>query len=199
MQVILVLMKKILVVDGHPYPQSYVSALCDAYVEGARSSGYEVQRTTIRDLKFDPNLAAGYRKIQDLEPDLVEAQRLVTWCDHLVFAYPIWWGSMPAITKGYFDRSWLPGFAFKYHPADPFWDKLLKGRSARIVTTSDAPTIYNVLAYFNSPYLVVKKMIFGFCGFKPIGTTKIGGVKSMSEEKKNRILKRLRELGAQGR
>ena len=88
---------------------------------------------------------------------------------------------------------------FKYHQADPFWDKLLKGRSARIITTSDAPTIYNVLAYFNSPYLVVKKMIFKFCGFNPIAMTKIGGVKSMSEEKRKGMLKRLRELGAQGR
>jgi NAD(P)H dehydrogenase (quinone) len=190
--------KKILVMDGHPHSESFVSALCGEYVEGAKASGFEVQRLNIRGLDFDPNLAHGYRKIQELESDLVKAQQLVLWCDHLVFAYPIWWGSMPAITKGFFDRSWLPGFAFKYHQSGPFWDKLLAGRSARIISTSDAPVFFNYLAYFGAPYVLVKKMIFRFCGIKPVRSTNLGGIKNMSAEKRATTLDIVKNLGARG-
>lgn len=45
----------------------------------------------------------------ELEEDLVKAQELIRWADHLVFVYPIWWGTMPAVLKGFFDRVFLPG------------------------------------------------------------------------------------------
>lgn len=44
----------------------------------------------------------------ELEEDLVKAQELIRWADHLVFVYPIWWGTMPAVLKGFFDRVFLP-------------------------------------------------------------------------------------------
>ncbi|MBN8538417.1 MAG: NAD(P)H-dependent oxidoreductase [Deltaproteobacteria bacterium] len=191
-------MKKILLIDGHPQSDSFISSLCDRYFESAKAGGYEIKRLNVRDLVFDPNLKFGYKEIQQLEPDLIASQQLVLWCDHLVFAYPMWWGAMPALTKGYFDRSWLPGFAFKFQNSSPFWDKLLKGRSARILVTCDAPTIFNLFAYFNSPYTVTKKMIFAFCGFKPIRSTHIGGVKGMSEVKRKMWLNKMSELGSAG-
>jgi NAD(P)H dehydrogenase (quinone) len=192
------IMKKILIIDGHPNKDSFVAALCKAYSEGALASGFEVQQISIRDLRFNPNLSLGYNQIQELEPDLVNAQKLILWCNHLVFAYPMWWGYMPALTKGFFDRSWLPGFAFKYHKTDPMWDKLLKGRSAHIIVTSDAPIFFNLFAYLNSPYVVVKKMLFAFCGLAPIKSTHIGGVKNQSDAKRNAWLGRIKAMGVKG-
>jgi NAD(P)H dehydrogenase (quinone) len=190
--------KKILIIDGHPNEASFCHALAGAYAKGAQASDFDVQTLSLRSLKFDINLQQGYRKIQELEPDLVKAQSLIKWCEHLVVIYPVWWGSMPALLKGFLDRCWLPGFAFKYHDKDPFWDRLLSGRSARIIVTSDAPALYNLIVNLNAPVRVMKNMVLGFCGFKPVKTTAIGSVKTLSEPKRLKILEDVISLGRQG-
>ena len=96
--------KKILIIDGHPGENSFCAAIADAYAKGAQSPEIEVEVLSLRNLKFDLNLRHGYRKIQELESDLVEAQKKIKWCEHLVVIYPIWWGSMPALLKGFLDR-----------------------------------------------------------------------------------------------
>jgi putative NADPH-quinone reductase len=191
-------MKKILVIDAHPFEKSLCRGLADAYEEGAKSAGAEVRRLNLRELNFDLNLRRGYHATQELEPDLVQSQESIRWCEHLVLVYPMWWGMMPALLKGYLDRCWLPGFAFQYHRNDPMWDRLLEGRSARMVVTSDAPYFFNLLIYFNAPYRVVRKMILRFCGFKPVRVTAIGRVKSLRESERASWLEKLRRLGLKG-
>ena len=56
------------------------------------------------DLRFDPVLREGYQQVQALEPDLLQAQANILWAEHLVLVYPIWWGGIPALLKGFFDR-----------------------------------------------------------------------------------------------
>ncbi|MCB0377894.1 MAG: NAD(P)H-dependent oxidoreductase [Bdellovibrionales bacterium] len=191
-------MKKILVIDAHPNEKSLCRALADSYLSMAESSGFDTKRLTLRNLEFDLNLHQGYHQIQELEPDLVQSQEQILWCDHLVIVYPIWWGTMPALLKGFFDRCWLPGFAFQYHKKDPFWDKLLKGRSARIIVTSDAPYLYNFFIHWSAPYRVVKKAILAFCGFRPVKMTAFGGIKNLSEAQIKQTLTKVETLGQKG-
>jgi putative NADPH-quinone reductase len=33
------------------------------------------------------------------------ARELILWAEHLVFVYPTWWGTMPALLKGFLDRT----------------------------------------------------------------------------------------------
>ncbi|ENO94605.1 hypothetical protein C662_00210 [Thauera sp. 28] len=106
--------KRILVVLGHPDNDSFCRAIADSYIDGAKAAGNEVQLISVGDLAFDPVLHKGYTAIQELEPDLVAGQAAITWAQHIVFVYPIWWGAMPALLKGFIDRVFLPGFAFKY-------------------------------------------------------------------------------------
>jgi putative NADPH-quinone reductase len=73
---------------------------------------------------------------------LINAQNDITWAEHLTLVYPIWWGGIPALLKGFFDRVFLPGFAFKYRKGSPFPDKLLKGRTAHLLVTMDTPPWY---------------------------------------------------------
>ena len=104
---------RILIIEGHPSAQSFVSALREAYKRGALASGAEVKEVIIRDLAFTPNLQHGYQKRTELEPDLLAAQEALRWAEHIVVVHPVWWGSYPAIMKGFFDRVLLPGFFFK--------------------------------------------------------------------------------------
>jgi len=104
----------ILVILGHPDTNSFCGSLTKAYIDSAKASGSEVRELQLGKLEFDPILWNGYNKIQELEPDLAKAQELILWSNHIVFVYPNWWGAMPALMKGFFDRVFLPGFAFKY-------------------------------------------------------------------------------------
>jgi putative NADPH-quinone reductase len=189
--------KKVLIVLGHPNKESFCGALAASYREGAAAAGAEVRELDLGDLHFDPILRLGYKEIQELEPDLVAAQDSIKWADHIVWVYPIWWGTMPALLKGFLDRTFLPGFAFKYRENSPWWDKYLTGRSARMIVTMDAPPIYDSLMYFGGGRRTMKKAVLEFCGIKPVGVTAFGSVKSSDEAKRDKWLAAVNQLGKQ--
>ncbi|MCP3775054.1 NAD(P)H-dependent oxidoreductase [Paenibacillus sp. MZ04-78.2] len=188
---------KILVINGHPDPQSFCAALSDAYMKGAAASQAEVRSIDLSKITFDPNLKFGYRKRTELEEDLIEAQKLIQWADHLVFVYPTWWGVMPAILKGFIDRIFLPGFAYKYRENSSLIDKLLTGKSAHLIVTADTPYWYNKLAYGHAEYNVMKRNILKFCGVSPVRVTELGPIKGSSEEKRANWLANANQLGTQ--
>lgn len=187
---------KILVINGHPDSQSFCSALSEAYIEGAISNNAEVRTIDLSKIQFDLNLKFGYRQRTELEKDLIEAQKLITWADHLVFVYPTWWGAMPAILKGFIDRVFLPGFAFKYRENSNLWDKLLRGKSAHLIVTMDTPPWYNRWIYKRAGHNVMKRNILQFCGITPVRVTEIGPVKPSSAELRAKWLHKVKKLGS---
>ncbi len=96
---------KVLVILGHPRSDSFCGALAQTYAEGARAAGVTVERLDLVDLAFDPSVRCPAPEDQNLEPDLLRAQSLLRWADHLVFVYPAWWGTFPALLKGFLDRA----------------------------------------------------------------------------------------------
>lgn len=186
--------KKIFILVGHPDKESFNRELANSYADGAREKGHEVRVKSLSDLNFDPILHRGYREIQELEPDLKEVQEDIKWCDHFVIIYPSWWSTMPAILKGFFDRVWLPGFAFHFHPSGLWWDGLLKGRTARVFVTSDAHPIFTRII-FGDTTNEIKKGILWFSGLS-VSVKKIGPLKKISEEKKQKWREKLKKWGS---
>ncbi len=192
-------MKKILIINGHPDQESFNFGLAQAYKKGALASGAEVKEIIIRDLAFNPNLQFGYRKRTELEPDLLEAQAKIKWAEHLVMIYPVWWGSIPAIFKGFIDRVFLPGFAFQKKENSVWWDKLLQGRSARIISTLDQPAWYYWLVYRKPSTNAMKKLTLEFSGIRPVHVTTIGPIRLSKEAYRTDWLQRVEKLGEQNK
>lgn len=188
-------MKKIVIINGHPNRDSFNFGLVKAYKEGALKSGAEVQEITIADLKFDSNLKFGYQKRMELEPDLLKAWEIIQWADHLVWIHPVWWGDLPARTKGFIDRLFLPGLAFKYRENSVWWDKLLKGKTGHIITTLDQPGWYYRLFYGRPSVNQLKKSTLVFCGVQPVKVTYVGIIKTSDEGKRNQWLTKVKGLG----
>lgn len=191
-------MKKIFILLGHPDKDSFNCTLADEYQRGAEEAGHEVRRVNISDMRFDPILHHGYRLMQELEPDLLSFQEHVRWCDHFVVIYPSWWSTMPALLKGLFDRVWLPGFAYHF-TSDYGWKKLMKGKSARMIVTSDtAPLIQDLL--FGDTTNELKKGILWFAGFGPIRVKKFGYLKHFgSVGRRERIKRKVYKFGMKGK
>ena len=187
--------KKILVILGHPQKESLCGSLAEVYAEGAIAEGGEVRTLALGDLAFDPILWNGYNESQPLEPDLVKAQELIAWADHLVFVYPNWWGSMPALMKGFFDRTLLPNFAFKYRQDSPMWDKLLANRTAQLLVTMDTPPWYYRWVFKMPGHEQMKRTILGFCGIKVVKITEFAIVKKSLLAQRQKWLTIAKKLG----
>jgi len=192
-------MKKILIINGHPNNNSLNFALSAAYIKGAVNAGAEVREIIIRDLKFNPNLQSGYQKRTELEPDLLEAWEKIKWAEHLVWVHPVWWGGLPAITKGFIDRLFLPGFAFQYRENSVWWDKLLKGKTAHILTTMDQPAWYYRFVFGQPSINQLKKSTLEFCGVKPVKVSYFGPVKSATDAIRAKWLQKAEQSGREQR
>jgi NAD(P)H dehydrogenase (quinone) len=108
---------KVLVVHAHPDSDSFDHALLERVTSGLRAAGHEVR---VRDLYadgFDPRLTMvekrGHLAPPHTKPHLAEHFDELRWCDALVFVYPTWWGSQPAVLKGWIDRVWACGVAWE--------------------------------------------------------------------------------------
>lgn len=189
------MVKKILIINGHPNKESLNFGLADAYKKGALESNAEVKEIVIADLKFNPNLVYGYTKRTDLEPDLLDAWEKIRWADHLVWIHPVWWAGMPAILKGFIDRLFLPGMAFRPRENSVWWDKLLTGKTAHIITTLDAPVWYYRFFVGNPSVNQLKKATLEFCGIKPVKVTYLTPVKSASDEVVKKWLHKVEDFG----
>jgi putative NADPH-quinone reductase len=188
-------MKKILIINGHPNPASFNFAIAESYKNGAIASGSQIETITIADLQFNPNLQFGYQKRVDLEPDLLESWKKIQNADHLVWIHPVWWGGLPAITKGFIDRLFLPGMAFQYKENSIWWDKLLRGKTAHIITTLDQPGWYYRFFYGRPSVNQLKKSTLEFCGIKPVKVSYIAIVKTADEVQREKWLQKIYKFG----
>jgi NAD(P)H dehydrogenase (quinone) len=102
---------------------------------------------------------------------------------------------MPAILKGFLDRVFLPGFAFKYRRGSALWDKLLKGRTARLIVTMDSPVWYNRLVYCSAGHRAMKTATLEFCGIRPVAITQFGSIRHSSPEERSAYLRKIEKLG----
>ena len=186
---------KIVIINGHPDRESFNHALHKAYKKGTLSAGNEVEEIILSDMDFSINLRFGYRKRTELEPDLLSACDKIQQADHLVLIFPMWWASMPALLKGFFDRIFLPGFAFEYQEKSPFPKKLLKGKTSEIITTMDTPVWYYKWVLGNPGIKLLVHSILGFCGIKNKRTTCLSVIKTSDDNQRQKWLSKIEKLG----
>ena len=190
-------MKKILIINGHPNKESFCAAIAKSYQVGVTKTGVSCDLINVVDLKFNPDLIAGYRKITQLESDLIVVQQKIKDSNHLVFVYPNWWSTYPALLKGFIDRVFLPKFAFNYHQNDPFWDKLLKGKTAQLIITMDTPKWYYWLINRRPGRNAMKIGVLEFCGIHPVKVKYFGAMKSSTVQQREDWLKEVQDMGEQ--
>jgi NAD(P)H dehydrogenase (quinone) len=108
-----------LVVHAHPDPDSYSAALRDSAIAGLEAGGAETRMIDLYALGFKPAMNDDehrrYEEVANEHPDPLVAEHIehLAWAEALLFVYPTWWGTLPAMLKGWLDRVLLPSVAFK--------------------------------------------------------------------------------------
>lgn len=188
-----------LVIYAHPGTKGHNSFTLKKVKEelGEKDKGYET--IDLYEEGYDPVLkkeehyTAGNREVSEKTK---EYQQKIKAHDKLIFIYPVWWGSMPAILKGFFDRVLTPGFGYSFK-GDYFlkrfgWPKkLFREKKAAVFMTAGSSR----WAYFltgNPPKRIIKQFTLGFCGIK----TKVYQVyncQELDDKKRKKIVKNIRK------
>ncbi|MDD9908162.1 MAG: NAD(P)H-dependent oxidoreductase [Ahrensia sp.] len=114
-------------------------------------------------------------------------------------ATPMWWGGLPAKLKGLIDRTFLPGKTFdtRNKTAIGFPMPMLKGRTARLIVTSDTPGWLMSFCYGNALFRQIRYQIMGFVGIRPTRFTHFNMASHPKPGKVDGWIKTVSQLGAQ--
>lgn len=146
----------VLVVYAHPEPRSFSAAMKNLAVEVLQAAGHQVQVSDLYALNFtpaggpadftlreDPNFFHYQREqihataSNSFTPELHAEMDKLLWADLVIFHFPLWWFSLPAILKGWVDRVFAMGFAYgggQRHETGVF-----RGKRAMLAFTTGGP------------------------------------------------------------
>ena len=128
---------------------------------------------------------------------LREAQEAIRWAEHLVIVFPIWLGTMPALLKAFFEQVLRPGFAMEVGGPGR-WNKLLTGRSARLIVTMGMPAFLYRWYFRAHGIRSFERNVLDFVGIGPTHETLIGMVEGRDAGTRQRWLAKVSELGRSG-
>jgi NAD(P)H dehydrogenase (quinone) len=148
----------VLIVFAHPEPKSLNGALKDLAVQTLKRNGNNVELSNLYDMKFKAtldredflNLENEERfnpimeqlhaaKTDSFASDIKAEMKKVNWADLIIFQFPIWYGSMPAIMKGWFERVFASGFSSDMFQGKIYEQGFMTGKKAMLSFTTGGP------------------------------------------------------------
>jgi len=190
---------KFLIVYGHPNPKSFNQAILETLSASLQEAGHDIEIRDLYKMSFDPVLKGpeleGFQKGVFPE-DVLREQQHVAWTDILVFISPIWWGGMTSILRGYFDRVFAMGFAYRFGTGG--LEGLLTSKKALVINTIGASRQeYESTGVFRSLNQTMDETVFQFCGMEVLGHHYFCSVTTCSAEERGRMLDDVKALGDQ--
>ncbi|WP_105979156.1 NAD(P)H-dependent oxidoreductase [Bacillus paralicheniformis] len=180
------------VIYAHPNPNSFNGAILNQVIKALEDGKHSYDVIDLYRDRFDPVLLFDEKKRRSdmkRDPETAEYRRIVKNADHLIFIYPLWWGGMPAIMKGFIDRVFAAGEAYTYQGKLP--KGLLKARTASVYYTADAPSWYLRFWRRDADWVTVKDVMLKFCGVRRVRRLLFAGVKDSSDGKRTQWLDRV--------
>ncbi|MCX5497644.1 NAD(P)H-dependent oxidoreductase [Kaistia dalseonensis] len=187
---------RIVIIQGHPDPgeRHLCHALADAYAEAAAAAGHEVVRVELAALDF-PLMRSEAEFLHGALPATLEAASdAIHGAQHIVFIFPLWLGTMPALLKGFLEHVMRPGLAFA-HQEKGLPKKLLAGRSARVIVTMGMPGFFYRWFYRAHGVRGMERNILNFVGIKPVRETFLGNAEGVSAAARAGWIENMRALG----
>jgi NAD(P)H dehydrogenase (quinone) len=198
-------MMKAHIVFAHPNLHSYNGQLRNTAIETLEAQGWRVSVSDLYQMKFkaaadEDDFTALYNTdFFDLQTeqqvatqrktysaDIQREHQLLAEADLIIFQFPLWWYSMPALMKGYIDRVFSMGWAYGGGQA-------LAGKKVLVSMTTGAPDF----AWTEEKRGTIKEIFkhlfvgtFGLCGLRPLEPFIVYGAKRQSEQEKILLFER---------
>jgi len=187
---------KYLILYAHPNPKSFNHAICETVHAELNRSGATVSVRDLYSMNFNPVLSAddlaGMMQGQ-LQPEVKAEQEHISSADVIIVIYPLWWAGMPAILKGYIDRIFTEGFAYRIAGTD--LEGLLKNKRVLLITTTGAPKeMYEASGMFKSMAQTTGEGIFQFTGMELIEHKYFCAIPYVTDEDRKKMLEELSEF-----
>lgn len=187
-----------LLVVAHPSPSSFSHAMAHTARAVLAERGFELAFHDLYAERFDPVQPTGELQNTASSDALVEQHcaELVRAGLVLVF-HPNWWGSPPAILKGWIDRVFRLGTAYGYPPGVPPEGEpqgLLKARRALVFNTSNTPPEREQAVFGDPLESLWKRCVFPLCGVNDVVRRMVGPMSGSSEGDRTRWLGEVRAL-----
>ena len=188
---------KVLIVFTHPNPNSFNHALLEKTKVGLKQSGHEVRVKNLYQEKFNPVLYSDdlSQLHNDNIPTRIDAeQKQLLWADGLIFIYPLWWFTPPAMLKGWFDVVLSHGVAFEY--SNKGVTGLLKHKKALVLITAGATEDwFQQNDALEISYRPITDGTLAFCGIENVSHEIYYDVVNISDEARADILNGAEKLG----
>ncbi len=157
---------KHLVIYAHPNQDSLNNHFRKIVENTLRQNGHEVIVRDLYQLDFNPILSLDDmmgQRMGTVSEEVRTEQGYISWADTITFIYPIWWTGMPAIMKGYIDRVFSYGFAYRYDQG--IQKGLLTGKSAYIINSHGKSHLeYEQIGMDKALLLTSDKGVYSYCG-----------------------------------
>jgi NAD(P)H dehydrogenase (quinone) len=186
-------MARIAIIVGHARHNTFCEALGRAYRRGAMAGGHEAVLFVTSAMVFDPVLHDGFERLQPLEKDLKAAHDAMLAADHLVVIFPLWFGTLPAILKGFLERV-MQAELFEAGRQRKFL-KVLRGKSCRVIVTMGMQGFVYRWWFGAHSVKMLASNILGFVGAGPIRTTVYGNVDGVTTERRRVWIDEVESLG----
>jgi putative NADPH-quinone reductase len=152
-----------LVVYCHPVEGSLCSAMRDAAVRGLRTAGHDVTIVDLAAEDFDPVMPAHewekYMERESIEnPVINRYMELVKSSEIMVFVYPTWWSGLPAQLKGWMERVFVAGVAFRFNEKNQVRPGITNLRRIHVISTFGSPKLYVRLVNDNGRRILVRAL-----------------------------------------
>lgn len=188
---------RVLVVYAHPYEKSYNKALLESTLKGLKKGNHEVDLVDLYEDEFQPVLSKSdlyhASKGEAVDSQIISYQKRFEKAEHVIFIFPIWYESMPAIMKGFLDRVFSNGWAYKSVPGKSMPEGQLKHLKATVVSTMGAPGFIYKLFLNNALEGVLIKGALKFSGIKNVRWHKISNIQKLSDASRKKWLTNIEE------
>ena len=174
---------RILIIYSNHHRDNFNSGLLERLISKINEAGDELMVRDLYQMNFDPVLRTrDFEMISAGNPpeDIRKEQELIKWADVLLFIYPIWWGGMPAIVKGYIDKVFSWGFAYKSNGNGPY--PLLTDKKAILMNSFGQTRAEYEMGMFAAMNRVNSEGVFGFSGIEVMHQLYFPSIHSISEE-----------------
>ena len=186
---------KTLIIYYHPHEGSFCSAIRDAVQSGLETGSHTFKLINLEADKFDPVMhekdlkafVQGGRNdlkgIGDIDPLVLNYVEKMRWAERIVMIFPIWWMTMPAMTKGFIDKVIFPGMVYRME-GGKLISMLSRLKQVIIITTMNTPTAIYETNFGNSLEGSLIKGTFNQIGIHDIRWISLNMVKQVGDEKR---------------